>query len=146
MPLSAFRCGSIFLVDDRNTTKSGPPAFRRWRADDGPTLNAGLPLLYDFSGDPYQYYKETLFQDGVRSPNPLSPSGSAHATITYSRPNHGTMRKIHITLTAIYMPSRRHLKVKQAALALPQRDDYKPRKDTKYCTTKQEPNTSPTNK
>ena len=32
----------------------------RWRADDGPTLNAGLVALW-FSGDPDQYYWETLY-------------------------------------------------------------------------------------
>ena len=48
----------VFLVaegkEDPNTTKSGPSSARqrsatlmafRWRADDGPTLNAGLVAL-----------------------------------------------------------------------------------------------------
>ena len=46
--------------EDRNATKSGPSSARqqnaiemafRWRADNGPQLNAGLVALY-FLGDP----------------------------------------------------------------------------------------------
>ena len=57
----------FFLVDegreDPNTTISGPSLARqrnailmafRWRADDGPTLNAGFVALW-FSEDPGQY-------------------------------------------------------------------------------------------
>ena len=51
-----FLGGMVFLVNegDPNTTKSGPSSARkrtaismafRWRADDGPTLNAGLVAL-----------------------------------------------------------------------------------------------------
>ena len=66
----------------------------RWRADDGPTLNAGL-VACDFSGDPDQYCKETLyfflfFQVGGGGPNPLSPPLDPH---TYSINKHG---KIHL--------------------------------------------------
>ena len=57
----------IFLVDegkeDPNTTISG-------RADDGPSLNAGLVALW-FLGDPEQYFQELLyfcdFSEGVRT-------------------------------------------------------------------------------
>ena len=56
----------FFLVDEGrenpNTTLRGPSFARqrnkmafRWRANDGPTLNAGLKALW-FSGDPDQYY------------------------------------------------------------------------------------------
>ena len=31
--------------EDPNTTKSGPSSANRWRADVGPTLNAGLIAL-----------------------------------------------------------------------------------------------------
>ena len=34
---------------------------RGWRADNGPTLNAGLVAVCDFSGDLEQYCLETLF-------------------------------------------------------------------------------------
>ena len=34
---------------------------RGWRVDNGPTLNAGLAALCDFSGDLGQYCFETLF-------------------------------------------------------------------------------------
>ena len=50
----------------------------RWRADDGPTLNAGL-VASIFQGmaciacKPYIF---VIFQGGVRTPSP--PSGSAH--------------------------------------------------------------------
>ena len=57
----------------------------RWRADDGPTLNAGL--VADFSGDldsvskkPYIF---VIFQrgSGPMPPHPPpAPSGSEHAT------------------------------------------------------------------
>ena len=59
----------IFLVDegreDQNTTIGGPSSARQrnafcWRADNGPTLNAGL-VACDFSGDLDQYCLETLF-------------------------------------------------------------------------------------
>ena len=53
----------FFLVDegreDQNTTIGGPSSFR-WRADNGPTLNAGL-VACDFSGDLDQYCLETIF-------------------------------------------------------------------------------------
>ena len=50
---------TFFLVDigieDTNTSKSGPSSARQlWRADDGPSLNAGF-VFCDFSGDPDQY-------------------------------------------------------------------------------------------
>ena len=71
-PESYVRGGPIlmfFLVDegreDQNTTLGGPSSARqrnafRWRADNGPTLNAGL-VACDFSGDLDQYCLETLF-------------------------------------------------------------------------------------
>ena len=77
----------FFLVDegreDQNTTIGGPSSARQrnWRADNGPTLNAGL-VACDFSGELDQYWLETLFfvifkgGGGVRTPCP--PSGSAH--------------------------------------------------------------------
>ena len=60
---------TFFLVDegreDQNTTKGGPSSARQrntfhWRADNGPTLNAGLEAC-DFLGDLDQYCLETLF-------------------------------------------------------------------------------------
>ena len=53
----------------------------RWRADDGPTLNAGLVALYIFRGSTSIAKKPyfVIFQGG--SPEPLPrppPSGSAH--------------------------------------------------------------------
>ena len=71
-PESYVRGGPIlmfFLVDegreDQNTTLGGPSSARqrnafRWRADNGPTLNAGL-VACDFSGDLDQYCLEPLF-------------------------------------------------------------------------------------
>ena len=59
----------FFLVDegreDQNTTIGGPSSASqrnafRWRADNGPTLNAGL-VACDFSGDLDQHCLETLF-------------------------------------------------------------------------------------
>ena len=74
-----------FLVDegreDQNTTIEGPSSARqrntfRWRADNGPTLNAGL-VACDFSGDLDQYCFKTLFfmifKGGGGGPDPLSP-------------------------------------------------------------------------
>ena len=53
----------------------------RWRADNDPTLNAGL-VACDFSGEPDQYCKETLyfcyFLGGTGPPAPPPPSGSTH--------------------------------------------------------------------
>ena len=44
----------------------------RCRADDDPTLNAGLVALCGFSGDPDQYCKETLyFSDFSGDPDTL---------------------------------------------------------------------------
>ena len=44
----------FFLVDegreDPSTTISGPSSAFRWRADDGPTMNAGLVALRFFRG------------------------------------------------------------------------------------------------
>ena len=49
---------NVFFVEegreDPNTTLSGPSMAFHWRADDGPTLIAGLVALL-FSGDPDQY-------------------------------------------------------------------------------------------
>ena len=80
----------FFLVDegreDQNTTLGGPSSARqrnafRLRADNGPTLNAGL-VACDFSGDLDQYCLETLFfvifKGGGGGRIPCSPSGSAH--------------------------------------------------------------------
>ena len=56
-------------IEDPNVTINGPSSARqrnaismtfRWRADDGPILNAGLIALW-FSGDPDQYCLETLY-------------------------------------------------------------------------------------
>ena len=69
---------------DQNATKSGtlsashrnaiPMAFR-WRADNGPPLNAGLVALR-FLGDPDQSYVFVILQGGS---GPTVPhSGSAH--------------------------------------------------------------------
>ena len=70
--------------EDRNATKSGtlsarhqnaiPMAFR-WRADNGPPLNAGLVALR-FLGAKKPYVFVILGGGGVRTP--CSPSGSAH--------------------------------------------------------------------
>ena len=78
----------LFLVDegreDQNTTIGGPTSARqrnafRWRADNGPTLNARL-VACDFSGDLDQsLLRNHIFVDfkgGVRTPCP--PTGSAH--------------------------------------------------------------------
>ena len=50
---------------------------RGWRADNGPTLNAGLVAKNcDFSGDLDQYFLETLFFcdfSGGPGPSPLDP-------------------------------------------------------------------------
>ena len=55
--------------EDPHTAISGPSSARRrnavymafrWRADDGPTLNAGLIALW-FSGDLDRYCFETLY-------------------------------------------------------------------------------------
>ena len=72
----------------KKITKSGPSSHRSdsetpfKRADDDPTVNAGLVVLYDFSGDPEQYCSETIyfvtFQGESGSPVPPPPSGSAH--------------------------------------------------------------------
>ena len=75
---------TIFLVDegreDPNTTISGPSSARqrsaismafRWRADDGPTLNAGLvpfqEILTSIAKIPYIF---VIFQRGDRSGSP----------------------------------------------------------------------------
>ena len=55
----------------------------RWRADDGPTLNAGLVAVI-FAGDPDLHCLKTLyfcdFSGEGGGPDPLPPpSGSAHA-------------------------------------------------------------------
>ena len=71
------------LCHAQNTTIGGPSsacqrnAFRL-RADNGPTLNAGL-VACNFSGDLDQYCLETLFFAIFKGgPDPLSPSGSTH--------------------------------------------------------------------
>ena len=89
----------LFLVYDPNTTKSGSPAFRRWRADDGPTLNAGFLASLFFRGSGPLLLGTPI--SGGPDPLPPPPSGSANSTITHCRPTHCTMRKIHITLTTI---------------------------------------------
>ena len=56
----------FFLVNEGRGSKYhykraiiGPPAFR-WRADDGPTLNAGFVAFW-FLGDSDHYCQETLY-------------------------------------------------------------------------------------
>ena len=52
---------------------------RGWRANNGPTLNAGLVAKNcDFSGDLDQYFLETLFFGGFFRGSGTLPSGSAH--------------------------------------------------------------------
>ena len=58
----------------------------RWRADDGPTLNAGLVALVSFvifqvirTSFARKSYIFNFFQGGV-SISPVHPSGSAYAT------------------------------------------------------------------
>ena len=54
----------------------------RWRADNGPTLNAGLVVLRFFRGSGPVLLENTIFYDfsGGAVPDPLSPpSGSANA-------------------------------------------------------------------
>ena len=60
----------------------------RWRADDGPTLNAGLVAFRIFRGSgPVLLRKPTsFFQDGgggVSGPPAPFPSGSAHEIATF---------------------------------------------------------------
>ena len=53
----------------------------RWRADDGPALNAGLVTLWFFRGSrPILLENPILFCDfqGRGLPDPCPPSGSAH--------------------------------------------------------------------
>ena len=59
-----------------------------------------------------------------------------NTTITHCRPTHCTARKRHSTNS----PNDIQSKFLSNHLSLPQRDDCKTRNDTKYCTTKQEPN------
>ena len=76
----------FFVVEwrkDQNTTISGPSSARQgkaielaflWRADDGPTLNAGLAALWFWRGSgPVLLKKPYIFvicQGGVRTPCP----------------------------------------------------------------------------
>ena len=68
-----------------------PPAKRHlnWRADDGPLLNAGWVALW-FSGDPDQYWSETLYfcdfsrARGGGGPDPYSGSAHAYSTDAYA--------------------------------------------------------------
>ena len=53
---------------------------------------------------------------------------------TACSPTHSTMRKSHRMLTVTI---HQEDKVKQPALYLLRQDDFKARKDTKQCTTKQ---------
>ena len=70
---SKFENFFLFLVDwgieDPNTAINGPSSTRQqnaiemgfcWRADGGPTLNAGL-VACGFTGDPAQYYLEIVY-------------------------------------------------------------------------------------
>ena len=54
----------------------------RWRADDGPTLNAGLVIFENSWGSGPVLLRNSIFfvifQGGC--PDPLSPPGSAHGT------------------------------------------------------------------
>ena len=84
----------------------------RWRADDGPTLNAGLVVLR-ISGDPVQYcYENPYFCDfpgGGGGAEPLPPSGSAHGTgqcihlLRYTeKPFYRAHRLLYDTLRTFY--------------------------------------------
>ena len=79
---------TFFLVnegmEDPNIALNGPSSAHQqnaiemafcWRADDGLTLNAQAWLLCDFSGDPDQYCKKTVyFSDFLGGgPDHLSP-------------------------------------------------------------------------
>ena len=77
-------------MDPNNTsTISGPSSGRqqnaiqmafRWRADDGPTSNAGLVfqgILINTTKKPYVF----VFFQGRGVPDPLPPSESAHAIV-----------------------------------------------------------------
>ena len=83
--------------EDRNATKRGPSSARqrnaiemafRWRADNGPPLNARLVALC-FIGVPDQYCQGTLYfcdllgwrGSGLLAPPP-PPPGSAHDNST----------------------------------------------------------------
>ena len=88
--LFLYFCCCFILVDegreDPNTTISGPSLARqrgvRWRADGGPTLNAGLVALWFYRGSgPVSIAKKPyifviFFQGGRSGPRP--PSGSTH--------------------------------------------------------------------
>ena len=76
----------LFLIDEgrenQNTTKSSPStiviemAFR-WRADDGPTLNAGLVFHGIWTSNAKKPYIFVIFQGGHRPPvPPLDPGMS----------------------------------------------------------------------
>ena len=96
----------LFCVDegreDPSTTISYTTMTFRWRADDGPTLNAGLVAAI-FQGirtciarKPYIF---VIFQGG---PDPLAPSGSAHAHIwrqIWIKQEHKQRRSYHICST-----------------------------------------------
>ena len=66
----------------------------RWRADDGPTLNAGLKALW-FLGDPDQYFAKkpyifVIFQ-GVCTPCPRPPPPlDLHKKLTVTFTNFST--------------------------------------------------------
>ena len=75
---------------DPNTTKIRPSSARqrnaivmafRWRADDGPTLNAGLVALWFFRGSGPVLLRNPIFLWFFRGrllPPPPPPSGPAH--------------------------------------------------------------------
>ena len=56
---------NVFLVDegreDPSNTISGPSSAFRWRADDGPTMNAGLVALRFFRGSGPVLLENPLF-------------------------------------------------------------------------------------
>ena len=86
----------LFLVvegfEDPNITKNGPSSARqrnvieiafRWRADDGPTLNASLVALCQgiWTSIAQKPYIDVIFQGGGGSGPPVPTSGSALAEI-----------------------------------------------------------------
>ena len=58
----------------------------RWRADDGPTLNAGLVALWFYRGSGPVLLRNPIFIFFQGGPDPLSPFGSAHVSRDTGRP------------------------------------------------------------